>query len=101
MVAWISVRSSVGTWVERLSLTDSFTDDICAAFHQCRDPDGLDPGRLIEPFGSYAILSKNSSTALPTRSSFLVSVAVRFGLLTYQASAAIWCLAIQSAAAAA
>ncbi len=60
---------------------------------------GPDPERMIGRCG-YPTLSRSSSTALPTFSSFRVSAAVRFGLLTYQASAAIWCLAIQSAAAA-
>src|SRR5262245_3070691 len=56
------------------------------------------PDRTSGRWG-YPTLSSSSSTALPTFSSFRVSAAVRFGLLTYQASAAIWCLAIQSAAA--
>src|SRR5262245_8026732 len=44
----------------------------------------------------YPILSRSSSTALPTRSSRRVSATVRFGLATYQASAAVWCAAMKS-----
>src|SRR4051812_23149861 len=45
---------------------------------------------------SQLILSRNSSSAFPTRSSLRVSTTVRFGLATYQASAVIWYLTIQS-----
>src|SRR5262249_54356597 len=44
----------------------------------------------------YPILSRNSSTALPVRFSFVMSRTVRSGWATYQPSAVIWYLAIQS-----
>ena len=48
-------------------------------------------GRLNVVEGDHQlILSRNSSIALPMRSSRLVSTTVRFGLATYQKSAVIW-----------
>jgi len=44
----------------------------------------------------YPILSRSSSTALPTFSSLFASGTVRFGEATYQPSAVIWLPAIQS-----
>src|SRR5262245_24590979 len=49
MVAWISVRSRVGAWVERLSSTDSFTDDMGASLHPGEGLFRPGPARLIEP----------------------------------------------------
>src|SRR4030095_6467562 len=43
MVAWISVRSSVGAWVERLPSTDSFTDDMGASLFMGPGPLGPVP----------------------------------------------------------
>src|SRR5262249_49882987 len=56
---------------------------------------GPDPDRTIG-LCRYPTLSSSSSTALPTFSSLRVSATVRFGLATYQPSAVIWWLAIQS-----
>src|SRR5262245_42543029 len=56
-------------------------------------PDG---GHDVTCPRAYPISSRNPSTALPMRPSRRVSATVRFGLATYQASAAIWCLTIQS-----
>src|SRR5262245_8573902 len=47
-------------------------------------------------FFAQPTLSRNSSTALPTRSSLCASATDRFGLDTYQASAVSWWLTIQS-----
>ena len=44
----------------------------------------------------YPILSRKSSAALPTRFTRWISRTVRSGWATYQPSAVIWCLAIQS-----
>src|SRR4029453_1879723 len=43
MVAWISVRSSVGAWVERLPSTDSFTEDMGASLFMGLGPLGPVP----------------------------------------------------------
>jgi hypothetical protein len=77
--------------------TDSVTEDIGDPF---KGSGSIAPGTPSNdsplPLGN---LVEEFVNRLADRSSFRVSAAVRFGLLTYQASAAIWWLAIQSAAA--
>src|SRR5262245_52539737 len=65
------------------------------SFHGSWSKLGPDRERSIDRC-NYPTLSRNSSTALPTRSSRCASATDRFRLDTYQAAAVIWCLTSQS-----
>src|SRR5215510_16200322 len=93
-VACMSLVSSAGEGVERVSPTDSLMDNMAASF-QGSVHSGPDPERTMSRFG-YPILSRNSSAALPMRFTWEMSRTVRSGWATYQPSAVIWCLTIQS-----
>src|SRR5262245_18575383 len=94
-VACMSLVSSVGERVERVSPTDSLMGNIPASFQGLRVHSGPDPQRTMSRLG-YPILSRNSSAALPMRFTWEMSRTVKSGWATYQPSAEIWYLTIQS-----
>src|SRR5262245_58990141 len=91
----MSLVSSAGERGERVSPTDSFVDNMPASFQELRVQFRTRTRANDERFG-HPILSRNSSAALPIRFTWEMSRTVKSGWATYQPSAVIWYLTIQS-----
>ena len=85
-VTCMSLVSSIGERAEGILSTDSLMGAMTASFQGLWVRSGPDPERTMSRIG-YPILSRNSSAALPTRFTRVMSRTVRSGCATYQPSA--------------